>query len=268
MAVTLEIISIPIGSQYTQAIGTDDPESLNDFRVLIIADENGTGLQESDITLSTGASLVELTGDGVTREATIRPPETAGMLTLTVGVDAFSEGNAETSKDIRLSTSFPDADAEVPTELFTGANYRAYGLTVSPNRIITSAVTEIRFFDFDGTLQTGETLTGQSVSLLEYFNNTLLITRNNLAPRRYPINSTTLLDTLPLGNNNASTVPTAYGFLQARANNPFYLLPYGGSASDRTEIEEGPDLLNNSKMAHQGGLLFIVSFLNRKDTRV
>ena len=84
MAVTLEIIPIPIGSAFVETLGTDDPESLNDFRVLTMHwTQNGTGLQESDITLSTGASLVELTGDGVTREATIRPPTTAGTLTIT-----------------------------------------------------------------------------------------------------------------------------------------------------------------------------------------
>ena len=37
---TLTIQEIPIGSQYTQSIGTDDPESLNDFPVRIIAGEN------------------------------------------------------------------------------------------------------------------------------------------------------------------------------------------------------------------------------------
>ena len=34
MAVTLEIIPIPIGSAFVETLGTDDPESLNDFRVL------------------------------------------------------------------------------------------------------------------------------------------------------------------------------------------------------------------------------------------
>ena len=99
----LTIQEIPIGSQFVQSIGANDPDDLNDFRCLILADENGTELEESDITLSTGASLVELTGKNSVRQATIRPPETAGMLTITVGANAFSEGNAETSKDIRIS---------------------------------------------------------------------------------------------------------------------------------------------------------------------
>ena len=32
---TLTIQEIPIGSQYTQSIGTDDPESLNDFQCVL-----------------------------------------------------------------------------------------------------------------------------------------------------------------------------------------------------------------------------------------
>ena len=98
MAVTITFTTIPIGSILTSTIASDEPESKNDFRVRIITSENGTGLIESDITLSTGASLVELTGDNAAREATIRPPTTAGTLTLTIGADAFTEGNAETTE--------------------------------------------------------------------------------------------------------------------------------------------------------------------------
>ena len=134
MPVTLKIIPIPIGSAFVQAIGTDEPESLNDFRVRILTSENSTGLEESDITFSTGASLVSLTGDGVTREAVIRPPETAGTLTITIAANAFTEGNAQTSKDIRLSTAFPDADAETPTELFSVNSSVVEGIAVSGRR--------------------------------------------------------------------------------------------------------------------------------------
>ena len=62
MAVTITFTTIPIGSILTSTIASDELESKNDFRVRIITSENGTGLIESDITLSTGASLVELTG--------------------------------------------------------------------------------------------------------------------------------------------------------------------------------------------------------------
>ena len=112
MAVTITFTTIPIGSILTSTIASDEPESKNDFRVRIITSENGTGLTESDITFSTGASLVELTGSKSVWEATIRPPETAAVITMTIAADAFTEGNAETSLDIRVSTSFPDTDAE------------------------------------------------------------------------------------------------------------------------------------------------------------
>ena len=48
---TLTIQEIPIGSQYTQSIGTDDSESLNDFPVRITrtAMQMVSGLQECDI---------------------------------------------------------------------------------------------------------------------------------------------------------------------------------------------------------------------------
>ena len=189
------------------------------------------------------------------------------MITFTVAADAFSDqGNVETSKDIGVSTSFPDADAEEPTELFAGADYRAIGLTVSPNRIIVSRGNDMYFFDFDGTLQTAETLSIGPSGLLEYFNDTLILTRNNLQPNRFPINSITSLGLLPLDNDNESTVPTAHGWLQTRGTSPFYLLPYGGSGSDITEIARPSGLVVKNLMAHQGGLLFMAS--NRTGSRV
>ena len=163
MAVSIEIITIPIGSQLVSAIGTDDLDDQNDFTALILLDANGTGLTGSAITFSTGASLVELTGNGVTWKATIRPPVTAGMLTITIGADAFTEGNAETSKDIRVSTAFPDDDAEAPSELFT-VSYEADGITLTPTRILVgdqagSSLTTLRRYLHDGTAMTGETST-------------------------------------------------------------------------------------------------------------
>ena len=107
MAVTITFTTIPIGSILTSTIASEEPESKNDFRVRILLDGNGTGLEESGITLSTGASLVELTGDNAVWEATIRPPETAAEITLTIAADAFHEGNAETTEDIRVSTVVP-----------------------------------------------------------------------------------------------------------------------------------------------------------------
>ena len=132
MPVSITLQEIPVGSQLVGTIGADDPDSKNDFRVRISLGGNGTGLKESDITFSTGASLVELTGVNSVWQATIRPPVTAGMLTITIAANAFAEGNAETSKDIRLSTSFPDADAEDPTQLFARTGLRGIAVTPTP----------------------------------------------------------------------------------------------------------------------------------------
>ena len=52
MPVAITILTIPLGSQLVSTIASDEPETKNDFRVLILLDANGTGLEESDITLS------------------------------------------------------------------------------------------------------------------------------------------------------------------------------------------------------------------------
>ena len=265
MAVTLEIIPIPIGSQYTQAIGTDDPESLNDFRVLLMLNANGSGLQESDITLSTGASLVELTGDGVTREATIRPPETAGTLTITIAADAFSEGNVETSKDIRVSTSFPDVDAEVPTPLFNVSYSSVNRIIVSPTRIyianaISTSLFEVRSFLHDGTEQTAESFEvsgsgrlGQSGS--DFINGDLLI-RN----RRYSLTG----DEIAVLPTLTKPVHTRLGFLDAPTvnTNPFQVLPYGTTDSADVQDLNTVDFAFTSSqtVAHQNDLLYLLQW--------
>ena len=114
---TLTIQEIPIGSQYTQSIGTDDPAGLNDFAVRLSWGENVTGLLESSLSVSSG-SIVSLEGQNSVWTAVVRPPETAAVITFTVATDAVDQGNVETEKDIRISTSFPDTDAEAPTRTF------------------------------------------------------------------------------------------------------------------------------------------------------
>ena len=167
MPITLELLTSPIGSQFTSTIGADDPDDQNDFQVLILTSDNGTGLTESDITLSSG-TLVSLTGKGASWEATLRPPETDEVITLTVAADAFTEGNVETEKDIRVSTSFPDTDAEVPTELFAhslGSGTSVLGITIAPTGIkirTRESLGDLRdiieSFDFTGTALGTETI--------------------------------------------------------------------------------------------------------------
>ena len=194
---SVEILTIPIGSQLTSTIGANDKEDQNDFPVLFLFSENVTGLTEAGITLSAGASLVALEGDGVTWQATIRPPVTSGIVTVTVVANAVNEGNAETSKDIRVTKFFPDVDAQAPTLLFNhGVSYSFYrrsgtsgrGIACSPSRIIMSSggasggSTErnyIDFFTYNGTHQTSETITSDAsnqnrLAAIDFINGDLL----------------------------------------------------------------------------------------------
>ena len=140
---TFEIITIPIGSQFVETIGADDADDLNDFRCVIVANENVSGLAESSLSVSSG-SVVSLTGEKNVWEATLRPPETAEVITLTIAADSVNEGNLETTQDIRVSTTFPDADAEVATQLFSETGL--YGIDVRPTRIYASSGLTVKSF--------------------------------------------------------------------------------------------------------------------------
>ena len=59
---SVEILTIPIGSQLTSTIGANDKENKNDFPVLFLFSENVSNLTESGITFSAGATLVSLEG--------------------------------------------------------------------------------------------------------------------------------------------------------------------------------------------------------------
>ena len=165
----LSIIPIPIGSQLVRSIGPNDPDDLNDFRCLIVFESNVTNLSESGITLSAGATLVSLEGNNAVGcavwQATIRPPETATVITVTIAANAVAEGNAETSKDIRVSTSFPDEDAESSITFLTHGirSPDVGGISVTPTRIFLASSPfntriTVQKYTHDGTRQTGETL--------------------------------------------------------------------------------------------------------------
>ena len=224
MPITLELLTLPIGSQLTSTIASDEAETKNDFQVLLILDGNGTGLTESNITLSSG-TLVSITGSGVSWQATIRPPETAAVITVTIAADAFSEGNVETTKDIRISTSFPDADAESPTLLFSKTGLR--GITATPTRIIASSgsgtVNTINYFLHDGTEQTGESVdlgtilnASYPISDLDYWNGTLLVTvisGDDGRAYRYALDGTQIARYTGLANEYNAALHTPYGIL-------------------------------------------------------
>ena len=164
MPASVEIISIPIGSQLVRSIGANDPDDLNDFDVLLLFDEN-VNLTQSGVSVSAGSSIVALEGAHSVYKATVRPPETSGIVTVTVAANAVNVGNSETSKDIRLSTRFPDADAETPTELFAHSFSNEEGIAVTSNRIIinnspsNSSISLVKL-THAGVQQSSETLTG------------------------------------------------------------------------------------------------------------
>ena len=135
---SVEILTIPIGSQLTSTIGANDKENKNDFPVLFLFSENVSNLTESGITFSAGATLVSLEGRNSVWKGMVRPPQTeTGTVTVTIVANAVSEGNAQTSKDIEVVTNYPDTDAETPTLLFNHSNLaNASGLTVSPSRLL------------------------------------------------------------------------------------------------------------------------------------
>ena len=203
---TFEIIPSPIGSQFTGTIGRNEPDDKWDFSVYIVSDENVNGLQQSHISANNGASIVSFEGSNAIYKAVIRPPQTAAVVSVTIAANAVAEGNPQTSKDIRVSTSFPDVDAEVPTLLFNhGLTYgfiqplgsirvqgRGVGITCSPNRIIfsssgyvvprrTAGRSYIDFFTYDGVHQSAETITlnhinQRSFLRTDFINGDLLIT--------------------------------------------------------------------------------------------
>ena len=197
MSVNVEIISIPIGSQLVSTIGANDKENKNDFRCLIVTSENSTGLTEAGITLSAGATLVSLEGKNSVWEAVIRPPQTSGIVTVTVVANAVNEGNSETSKEIRVTRFFPDVDAEAPTLLFnhglshtwSSGGGNGLGIAVSPNRILITSSgrnsgnntrSYIDFFTHSGnTHQPSETITydhssRRRIVQIDYINGNLL----------------------------------------------------------------------------------------------
>lgn len=163
---TLNIYTSPVGSQLTSTINKSatppEPDDKNDFAVYITGNGNFT-LEQSDVGLTTGYSIQSFEGAGCSYKAVIRPPTTAGVLTISIANNAVPEGNSAVSQTIRMSTSFPDTDAEAPTQGFAH-NLSALGIAVTPTeiKIKTSTSgpnrTHINNFNFAGTALNTETI--------------------------------------------------------------------------------------------------------------
>ena len=265
-SVTLQ--EIPIGSQLVSTIGANDPEDLNDFTVLLVFDGNITGLTEADITLSAGTTLVSLEGRNSVWKAVVRPPQTAGTVTVTVAANAVAEGNAQTSKDIAVVTNYPDADAETPTLLFNHSTLNnAIGLTVSPTRIIAirsvSSIANVVFFTHAGVQQTTETLTSRTrgiVQRIEYFNDTLLLPQTYGSPGRFSLEDLSEIERYAaISSSSGFIVHTRLGVIGIRTNTRvFYIQPYGTTAIDDRIEHQLPREFGYRLIAHQDDLLYMV----------
>ena len=284
--ITLE--TVPIGSQFVQSIGSEDPADLNDFPVYIISDESVSGLTLSGLSVPSGNSIVSLEGSGAVWKAVVRPQTTSAEIDFTIASNAVSEGNSETTQTIRLSTSFPDADAEVPTSLFD-STHSAFGLAVSPTRIIlvgrpnrfgmnlytyTHAGVEQNSEEVE--LTSGFTLSDSSVSVgsLDYINRTLIIfIRTSSVPQgewRTDLNLEVLQSNLiPVAIENP-LFHTRLGYTWLSRSELKYL-PYGLSAADDivevTLSESLPTNLDPVSIAHQNDLIYVQSgtgFISRR----
>lgn len=265
MPVNFEIIPAIIGSQLVETIQSDEPNDLNDFDIFIVGDDNAT-LAQSNVTVSSGSTIVAFEGENSTYKATIRPPQTAGIVTVSIGDNVIPEGNASVSKNIRVSTSFPDVDAEVPTQLFSVNLSNVLGIAVSPTRLLISnqSPNQVHSFTYTGTEQVSESFTppiGIDVGYLDYINNTLLNTRSD-AESRYDLNGT-LLETYIFSGVGA-LVHTRLGVLKfGIGTDPFRYLAYGKTAAADVEDLNVLDFTSLSTTirflgAHQNDLLFLV----------
>ena len=202
-------------------------------------DGNITGLTEAGITLSAGATLVSLEGRNSVWKGRVRPPQTAGTVTVTVAANAVAEGNAQTSKDIEVVTDYPDTDAETPTLLFNHSQLPgAIGFTVSPTRIIANVggetAAQIEFFTHAGVLQTTERLTASVAGTnrrIEYFNDTLLISSSSYrSAGRFSLTDLSEIERYAIPSTSGFIVHTRLGVIGIDNTRIFYIQPYGTTA--------------------------------------
>ena len=263
MPATFTLYTDPIGSQLVRSIGADDPDDLNDFDVYILANESVTNFQQSSISVPSGNSIQSLEGSGAVYKAVVRPQTSAGTIDFVISEDAVDEENSETTKTIRLSTSFPDTDAESATQLI-GVNYSGVqGIAVTPTRIYVSRSQRLYAFTHDGTEQTSEelTLTAAHDRTLDYFNGSLISSIDNASEihRFSPINDTRFLS-YPVSGSVGTVVHTRLGLLGFRSSS-FWVLPYDyEDANSAYQIDFPSDLpasTTGRRIAHQNDLLYL-----------
>ena len=275
-----------------RSIGANDPDDLNDFDVLLIFSEN-VNLTQSGVSVSSGSSIVAIEGANSVYKATIRPPQTSGIVTVTVAANAVAEGNSQTSKNIRVTQFFPDADAEGPTLLFNhGLSYSYWngqggiglGIACSPARILISSSGDraanqrrnyVDFFTYSGAHQSSETITfegGSHTSLanIDYINADLLYRHS-----RFTANGWGRLDlqtlqvaTTPL--NISAITHTRLGVALPRTASSITVQPYDADAG-ATPLDFSFEFTNQLRgihgATHQNDLIYIYdNNPNKSDT--
>ena len=226
-------------------------------------------------TLSTGASIVSFEGRNSVYSAVIRPPTTAGMLTVSIAQNAVPEGNPAYTKTIRLSTGFPDADAEVATQLFNANAYKNsgtdpfIGIAVTPTRIWLKQrsarvenATSMNRFTHAGVEIPGERVTGFGDEYnpgMAKINNEIVVAHNTSA-RRLRVEGNVFQS---VGNPFARlgsfasgpAVYTAFGLLVS-LNAGLRMLPYDAAASV-IDVSADSEVDDFESAARDGTLLFL-----------
>ena len=268
MPATVEILTVPLGSQLVRTIGNNDSEDLNDFPVLLLFSEN-VNLTESGLTVSAGATLVSLEGANSVWMAKVRPPQTAGTVTVTVVANAVSQGNPQTSKDIAVVTDYPDTNAETPTLAFAhGTNAR--GLAVSPTRILLNGSSSggqahIHAFTHAGIEQTSEqldrTLYGLGSRRIDYFNGSLLVQGNQFyrASGRFSLTDLSEIENYGLNRTLGYIVHTRLGILSI-SGTEFHIQPYGTTEQSDVITKDLPSgFPGYHTCSHQDNLLYLAN---------
>ena len=250
---TVEILSIPAGSQFVQSTGYYDASnryrsdaSINDFFLLLVFSENVIGLTADDLSFSftnsqASATLLSLEGQHSVYIAKIRPSVHSTVMTVTLAANAVDQGNAQTTKTIRLSDTFPDTDAATPTTTsLPTANY--FGIAKTRDSIIVSYRDDkIAWITEDGTVE--KEIPAPVNGKLSYFNNKLILMdfwRSN-QPKLINLDENYSETILNINHTSPYCVPTHYGILgEVLSQRYIYLVDYTTGGFTRVNVHRKP----------------------------
>ena len=249
---TVTFQEIPIGSQFYDT-KSGLPEDANDFEVRLTFSENVSNLQRHSVVVDKGI-VTNIVGNAASYQVTVRPlgpsgPGYSHLLTITLMANAVDEGNPETSKQIRISSRFPDDDAEIPTPLFSNTGDDAESIDVMPTGILVGIKTNRHYDNDPNPLYDAEAIfyhdfNGSNVYRLpnsepihEYFKrfNGAFIGRRKLT---YLSDNKEILQFPPdFADNTTRIYPTQKGFftsayISSEAVIKYMLLPYGKKHKD------------------------------------